>query len=367
MSDEFYLNKALQEARPYQGMTAPNPAVGALVVKEGEILGMGAHEGCGKPHGEVMAIASAKKSVGGATLYVTLEPCCHQGRTPPCTDLLVREGIGRVVYGYEDPNPVVRGKGAQYLREKGIEVVHLPLPAISAFYQAYAHWWQYGRPWVTAKLAMSLDGCIAGEKGAPVKLTGEEAHRKTHTLRREADALLTSVLTLQRDNPQFNVRLEGEVISKPVLVVDRKGNFPLGCQLERTAQSIILFHGPGVPKERLDAFEKASLRCIEIPEGEGGLDLKALLQAIGSLGYHHVFQETGGNLFSNMIKAQLVQKAYLYIAPQWLGPKAYPAFQGDQSQCLSLLKERKWHLCGEDMMYEMNRSNVLFNEEALHV
>src|SRR5688572_12392757 len=160
VSPENLLRAALDEARRGRGLCAPNPAVGAVLVQKDFIVSKGYHHGAGLPHAEVEALADVREDLSQATLYVTLEPCCHQGRTPPCTRFLIERGIKKVVYGHQDPNPVVAGKGEAELRAAGVEVTHLPLPEVERFYRSYDHWTRTGRPFVTAKLALSLDGKI---------------------------------------------------------------------------------------------------------------------------------------------------------------------------------------------------------------
>src|SRR3990167_2136538 len=166
------LKQALSLAESQRGFCAPNPSVGALVVKEGELIAEGVHRGPMKPHAEVEAIHHAGNQAEGASLYVTLEPCCHWGRTPPCTDLIVKSRIKAVYYAFQDPNPKVAGQGAKQLQAAGIECHSVELPEVTDFYRSYHYWIREGRPWVTAKLAISLDGKIAGPHGEPVSLTG---------------------------------------------------------------------------------------------------------------------------------------------------------------------------------------------------
>ncbi|MGB6976420.1 MAG: bifunctional diaminohydroxyphosphoribosylaminopyrimidine deaminase/5-amino-6-(5-phosphoribosylamino)uracil reductase RibD, partial [Gammaproteobacteria bacterium] len=240
-----YLLEALELAELRRGFCAPNPAVGAVVVKQGRVLATGYHKASGQPHAEAEALGSLGDEARGATLYVTLEPCCHLGKkTPPCTELLIARGIREVYYGFTDPNPQVAGLGAQALQAAGIPCKHVPLASIDEFYQSYAHWWQTRQPWLTAKLALSLDGKIAGAKGKRMNITGAELQQYTHTLRHQADALLTTARTILNDDPQMNVRLGDKVIAKPLYIIDRELYLPLTARIWQTAKTICILHKP---------------------------------------------------------------------------------------------------------------------------
>ncbi|WP_304985754.1 bifunctional diaminohydroxyphosphoribosylaminopyrimidine deaminase/5-amino-6-(5-phosphoribosylamino)uracil reductase RibD [Coxiella-like endosymbiont] len=184
-NSEVYLKQALEFAEIRRGFCAPNPAVGAILVKDNKIISTGFHKRNGLPHAEVEAINSAGENVKGADLYVTLEPCCHYGKTPPCTDLIIKTGIKSVYYSLADPNPNVFNKGAQALKQAGIDCFLLEIPEIKSFYKSYSYWTANKRSWITIKLALSLDGKIAGIKGKPVALTGEELKLYTHEFRKK--------------------------------------------------------------------------------------------------------------------------------------------------------------------------------------
>src|SRR3990167_7826390 len=209
---DYYLNEALVLAKKRRGFCAPNPSVGAVIVKNRKMIGSANHWAAGYFHAERQALMEIGKKAKGASLYVTLEPCCHWGKTPPCTDIIIHSGIKKVFYAARDPNPIISGKGIQILKSAGILCEQIKLPAIDLFYQSYYYWTQHHLPWVTAKLAMSLDGKIAGPQGEPVSLTGAQLNTFTHQSRRESDAILTTVNTIIHDDPQMNVRLHDEII-----------------------------------------------------------------------------------------------------------------------------------------------------------
>ncbi|MFU8797439.1 MAG: bifunctional diaminohydroxyphosphoribosylaminopyrimidine deaminase/5-amino-6-(5-phosphoribosylamino)uracil reductase RibD [Gammaproteobacteria bacterium] len=322
----IFLIHALSLAESRRGFCAPNPSVGAVVVKEGRVIGSGCHWAAGHPHAEVAALAGlTPNETAGATLYVTLEPCCHWGKTPPCTDLIIQHKIHQVIYGYQDPNPIVSGKGHQLLLEAGVPCIHVALPEIDTFYVSYAHWVKTGRPYVTAKLALSLDGCIAGKNGEPVAITGPVAQQFTHQQRLRADAILTTSRTICQDDPQLNIRLDNQpIISKTIYILDRHKKVPLSARIFKTGAPVILLQDD-----------------IKLPE---------ILDKIGQDGIQDLFVEAGGTCFSQLVKEHLVQRAFILVAPKWLNGQR--AFEGD-NDILSHTVQRVWKILGEDALCEV--------------
>jgi diaminohydroxyphosphoribosylaminopyrimidine deaminase/5-amino-6-(5-phosphoribosylamino)uracil reductase len=353
MHDSEYLIQALDLARPRQGFTAPNPAVGAIAVQAGKVISRGTHWASGHPHAEVEALRAVSPQTAGVTLYVTLEPCCHWGKTPPCTRLLIERGVQRVVYAYRDPNPKVSGKGEAELREAGIECQHLPLAEIDTFYAPYRHWVETGLPWVTAKLALSFDGKIAGPEGVPQKLSGPELDSFTHRCRQKSDAILTTVKTIQRDDPQLNVRLSASPQSKPIYVLDRLATLSTTKRIFDSATRIEIFCDAGAPKENLNRLAVHNVRCRPIASTDQGLDPRAVLSEIGKDGVHALWIEAGGRLFESLADAGLLQNAYLYVCPRWLGEKAVAAFREPQPGWLSKAKDIRWQEFGRDSLCEL--------------
>ncbi len=343
--DSRYLRQALDEADARLGLTCPNPAVGAVLVRGEEVVGVGSHWGAGSAHAEVGAVERAGERARGATLYVTLEPCCHHGRTPPCTDLIKQSGIERVVYGLRDPNPLVAGKGAEALNQAGIPCALLALPDVEAFYESYRHWTTTGLPWVTAKLAVSQDGRIAGPNGAPIQLTGEEAFQLTHDARRRTAAILTTVKTVQADDPSLNARGEGGVLAKPVFVLDRRAEFPLTAKLWKTSERLVLFHGADAPLDSVAALKDQGAEAVELPSGELGLSLESALRFIGEAGYHSLWVEAGGKLFQRLLQEKRVNRARVYVAPVTVG-EGVPAFVPESF--LSTAASVRWSKAGAD-------------------
>ena len=239
--------------------------------------------------------------------------------------MLIKKQVARVVYGYQDPNPIVDGQGHEKLIAAGIICDYRPLPEAQAFYESYAYWHKHKRPFLTAKLAVSADGKIAGEGKRPVKMTGELTNQFTHLQRKMSDAILTSVKTIIQDDPELNVRLGENIQSKPIYILDRSLQFPLFARVMQTAQSITVFHDKKLDaKERLP-FTKHNILCVPIPCHEEKLDLECILDYLGKQGLHDIWLEAGAILFNELVERGLAQRVYLYHAPCLLGKTAYPA------------------------------------------
>lgn len=347
--DKQYLEAALAQAEKGLGICAPNPAVGAVLVQKDFVISMGYHHGRGLPHAEVEALSGVGEESRGATLYVTLEPCCHWGLTPPCTELLIKAGLSRVVYAVKDPNPKVSGKGEAELRQAGVACERLSLPQADRFYRSYVHWTQTGLPWVTAKLALSLDGKIAGAEGEPVSITGEELSRLTHEERRRADAILTSERTITRDNPRLDSRIGTDTTKKPLYVVDRGARTKPEARVFETASKLTFFHGDA-PSERLAALAKRGAELVAVREKNGRLSLEEVISHIGKDGRHSLWVEAGGSLFGSLWTEKRLNRALWYVGLKWLGSDALPAFP--KGIDLSGV-EARWEARGRDAFCEM--------------
>jgi len=349
--DSGYLRQALAQAEIRRGQTSPNPAVGAVLVRDGQVVGLGHHWGAGFPHAEVGAVEAAAGKAVGATLYVTLEPCCHTDkRTPPCTKLIRESGITRVVYGYRDPNPKVSGRGQAVLEEAGIACEYLLLPEIEKFYEGYRRWTLTARPQVTAKIAVSLDGKIAGREGARLALTGETAAALTHSGRKRADAILTTVRTVGNDDPRLDARVESGEVPKPVFVLDRLAQMPLEAKLWKTAKGLVVLHGDEAPAENVAKLSEQGATLIQIGLDESGLDLNDALAAVGKLGFHTLWVEAGGKLFQSLLRKRLLSRALVYVAPVVVG-EGTPAFSVP-SPALESAKAVSWSQAGRDAVGE---------------
>lgn len=352
MAHTHYLQQALALAQQWRGFCAPNPAVGVVVVKNGNVIATGTHLGAGHPHAEAEAFKQlSPESARDATVYVTLEPCCHQGRTPPCTALLIDLGVKAVYYGFTDPNPIVSGRGEQLLRAAGIECQQITLPEINDFYQSYLYWMTTKRPWVTAKLAMSLDGKIAGPHGQRIAITGPEAQIFTHQWRKRSDAILTTAKTIICDDPQLNVRLPEAHYKKPVYVIDAHLSLPRTAQLLQTAAQLTVFHQPQASPQNREWLVSQGVHCVPILSNHGKIDLGSVLDCIGHDGMHDVLLEAGGICFSAFMTEKHIQRAFIYVALKWLGNNAQSAF-ANNADLFRQAHAIQWHALGDDAVCE---------------
>lgn len=348
-----YLLQALDLARPRLGFCAPNPAVGAIIVKNQQVIGSGSHFACGEPHAEVKALEQAGSAAAGATIYITLEPCCHQGRTPPCTTALLEYGISEVVYAFQDPNPQMAGKGAALLQQQGVSVQHVTVPEIDEFYQAYSHWTLTKLPSLTAKIALSLDGKIAGVNSEPLAITDQSANEFTHQQRLHSDCLLTTSKTILNDDPSMNARITAEIISKPIFILDRNLTTPLDAKIFTTTSQQYFFHQADVAPETKQALENLGATCIEVPVENAKLSLPHVIQAIGEFGMHKVWIEVGGTCLQQLIQANLLKKLYIYIAAKTYGNSFTAAFD-QQLDLAQTAKDISWSNLGNDGLCEVN-------------
>ena len=326
MPHQTFLLRCIELAATRLGFCAPNPAVGCVIVKDDKIIAEGFHWGCGYHHAEVDALNKLQNDEArGATLYVSLEPCCHYGRTPPCTERIKIAGIKNVFFGFKDPNPIVAGKGQAALIEAGITCELIALPEINHFYEAYAYWTQTKLPFVTAKLAMSADHKIALENRKPAKITGKECNQLTHQYRLESDAILTTIETIIHDDPQLNARLNTIEISKAIYILDTHCRLPLTSKIFQTAKSITVFHSENADTKLMAALEKKSVRCIAIAENNVGLNLNHVLEKMGLDGVQQLWIEAGERCFNAFLKQDLLHRAVIYVSPNVLGETAISA------------------------------------------
>lgn len=349
-----YLKQALSLAALRRGFCAPNPCVGAILVRDGKIIANGYHFASGSLHAEANALNKIDdQQAKGATLYVTLQPCCHTDKkTPPCTQLLIEKKIAKVIYAFRDPNPAVSDHADKQLQQAGIICIQQSLPEIDRFYASYLFWWQHKRPFVTAKLALSLNGKIAGQAGQRIQLTSKIAQQFTHQQRKQADAILTTAKTIRSDNPSLNVRLENTTIAKPIYILDSDLNTPPSAHIFNTAQYITFFYAANLDSNKHKKYNQNNLRFVPIKPEQHGLNLLEILQQIAKDGYHDLWIEAGGNCFQNFAQKQCLQRAFIYVAPIWLDQKAQSAFT--DPDVLSQAKPSPPVPLGEDMFFEFN-------------
>ncbi|RJR38646.1 MAG: bifunctional diaminohydroxyphosphoribosylaminopyrimidine deaminase/5-amino-6-(5-phosphoribosylamino)uracil reductase RibD [Deltaproteobacteria bacterium] len=331
---------ALSLAAKGAGRVSPNPMVGAVVVKEDRIIGRGYHRAYGKPHAEVEALKKAGAAAQGADLYVTLEPCNHQGKTPPCTQAVLNAGIRRVVMATRDPNPRVNGGGAEFLQAQGVQVeIGLLADEARRLNEAWFKWVETGLPFVVAKAACSLDGKIATAGGESQWLTGEQARAFGHHLRHQLDAILVGVGTVLADDPQLTTRLPSPKTENrkpktenhprdPVrIVLDSRLRLPLSARLlhlDSTAPTWIACT-PVAPRDKIQDLQELGAEVLMLPSEPGGLvALKPLLAELGSRRVQSLLVEGGAETLGSFFDQRLVDKFYFFYAPKILGGKTAP-------------------------------------------
>lgn len=320
MNDYEYMRMALQLAEKGVGWVAPNPMVGAVIVKDGRIIGKGYHEKYGLAHAERNALAACKEDPRGATMYVNLEPCCHHGKQPPCVDAILEAGISHVLVGSADPNPMVSGKGVRILREHGVRVTeNVMKEECDRLNQVFLHYIQTKRPYVVMKYAMTMDGKIAAYTGASKWITGKEARRHVHQQRHRYRAILVGVGTVLADDPLLTCRIEGG--RNPIRVVcDSHLRMPLSSQLAATAKQVLTVIATCcTDREKYTAYEKVGCRILTVPQKDGHVDLQILMQKLGQQKIDSVLIEGGGTLNWSALESGIVQKVQAYLAPKLLG------------------------------------------------
>ncbi|NBV49661.1 bifunctional diaminohydroxyphosphoribosylaminopyrimidine deaminase/5-amino-6-(5-phosphoribosylamino)uracil reductase RibD [bacterium] len=313
-----FIKEALAEARKRKGYTYPNPAVGAVLVANQQVVGRGMHWAAGQPHAEVEALRGVREAAG-TTLFVTLEPCCHFGKTPPCTDLIQEKKISRVVYAHADPNPQVSGKGAQILRDAGIEVSYIQDPEVDDFYRSYDFWTRHQRTWLTAKLALTKDFGTSGESGERLFISGPEANAYTHRRRSEADVLITSESTIRIDNPLFTVRLGKQVIKKPICILDREFRCALDSDIIKNALQTIWVGDHNRIETGKQRFLGLKGQVLGLESSKNLLRLEGLSSLLAQQGFHEAWIECGPRVFTELVKNQWVQEVVLYLSKKIAG------------------------------------------------
>ena len=360
MSDELYMSRALKLAEKARGRTSPNPMVGAVVVKDGSVAGEGFHARAGTAHAEVVALRAAGEDARGATLYVNLEPCCVQGRTPPCTEAVMAAGIARVVSAMEDPNPAVRGRGHEILRRAGIEVVTGVLePAAKRLNEVFAKYTTTGRPFVYLKCAMTLDGKIATSNGDSKWVTGEQARLRVHKLRDAVDAVMVGRRTIDRDDPSLTTRLPQEDGRDAIrIVLDGKALTNPDARvltIESAAPTWIVV-SDDADAGKVDALRAAGAEIIEVPGQDGVIDISQLMVRLGKLGVTSLLIEGGAEVNAAAFESRIVDKYVFFVAPKIVGGEdALPPISGtgvtDMADALRL-SECEVERVGDDVLIQ---------------
>ena len=372
MSDAQFMRLALRLARRGYGATSPNPMVGAVLVKGGKIIGRGWHRRAGFPHAEIEAFRDAQKrghSPRGATLYVTLEPCCTHGRTPPCTEAIIAAGIPRVVIGATDPNPQHAGKGFKILRRAGTEVVHgILADECAKLNEAFNHWIVHRTPFVTVKAAMTLDGKIATASGESKWITGEKARAHGMKLRQSSDALLVGVNTILADDPSLTARTRmedgGWKMARPLrrIVLDSRARTPLDAKVvsDEFAALTTIVVSKAAPKNRVKALANktnvivAPVSRSSLVTRHSSLNLRWLLKKLGAENVTRLLVEGGGEVNASFLLGGLAQRVAFFYAPKILGGRdSRKAVAGEGAKSLAdvlQLREVEWRRLGEDLL-----------------
>ena len=325
IEDQKYMQRAIELAAKGGGWTNPNPNVGAVIVKDGRIIGEGYHERCGQLHAERNAFAHLTEDASGATIYVTLEPCCHYGKTPPCTEAIIEHNIARVVIGSRDPNPLVAGKGAKLLREKGIVVEEdFMREECDKLNAIFFHHITTGKPYVAMKYAMTLDGKIATRTGASKWITGDKAREHVHTKRSRYAAILAGIGTVLADDPMLNARIDNA--HQPVrVIVDTSLRIPMDSNIVKSAgeyKTIVAcksLEQPDKQIEKKNQLEELGITVVELPLVDGHVSLKSLMEYLASQGLDSVYIEGGGQIHESALKEGIVNHVYAYVAPKIFG------------------------------------------------
>lgn len=352
--DLFWMGEALRLARRGEGLTRPNPPVGALVVRGNVAAGRGYHRKAGGPHAEVYALRQAGSQARGGTLYVTLEPCCTWGRTPPCTDAILAAGIRRVVVATRDPNPRHAGRGLAVLRRAGLRVdTGVREGEARDLIAPFAVWIRRRRPMVTLKLAASLDGGIADATGRSKWISGESSRREAHDLRRRSDAIMVGAGTVLADDPSLLPRpARGRCPFR--IVVDARGHVSPEARVFRGREEggTLVATTRRCPASRCAAYAMAGAEVVVLPGSGGGVSLPALFRHLGRAGILRVMVEGGGTLAESLFRAGLVDEMVLFLAPLVIGGQGVRSVGGRgwllrRAPRLRLVEERR---CGDDVM-----------------
>lgn len=360
MDHEQYMRRALELALQAEGRTSPNPLVGAVIVRDGQVVGEGYHHKAGEPHAEVNALREAGDKARGAAIYVTLEPCCHHGRTGPCCEALIEAGITEVVAAMVDPNPKVAGQGIKRLEAAGIKVtVGILENEARDINQSFLKRIQTGLPYVILKTAMTLDGKIAAASGDSRWVTGEAARNMVHEMRNRYDAVMVGANTVLKDDPQLNVRLERSGTRNPVrVIVDGALDIPLTARVVTTIneQATVVLTSHQASQTKIAEFSKAGVQVIPVAGSPDNIDLEQGLRILAEQGISSIMVEGGGGLNWSLIKRGLIDYWYAFIAMKAVGGAQAPTPVGGEG--FKLMNEavpmvvKQWRAAGDDLLVE---------------
>lgn len=363
MNHDSYMALALELAQKGQGAVAPNPMVGAIIVKDDKIIGQGYHAVYGGPHAEINAFSSCSQDPKGATLYVTLEPCCHYGKTPPCTEAIIRHGIKTVVIGTRDPNPKVSGKGVEALRANGIEVIEdVLLEACVEINRAFIHHIKTQMPYIALKYAMTIDGKIASKTGHSKWISNEASRERVQELRKQFHGIMVGIGTVLKDDPLLTYRANSAY--NPIRIIcDRRLETPLHYNIPLTSHDVKTYYicselylESQEGQQKAGALKKRGGLIVGVPEKNGHINLTLAMKQMGELGIQSILLEGGSRLNEAMIASQLVDYLYAFIAPKILGGEtAYTPVSGLGVETMGdavILKLEKMTVINEDILLE---------------
>ena len=355
MTHEQYMKRALHIAA--RGRTSPNPMVGAVVVKDGQIVGEGYHRRAGEPHAEVVALQKAGEKARGGVLYVTLEPCCHYGRTPPCTKAIIASGIAEVYAAMEDPDPNVAGKGFAELMQAGVRV-HYPLLEEGArrLNEAYIKHRTTSLPFVILKSAMSLDGRIATRTGDSKWITSQQSRMIVHRVRSRVDAIVVGAQTARVDNPQLTARIGRKVFYPLRVVVTKSGNLPVDLEIFREPGQCLVACPEDLESSFQEGWLKAGARVIPLPVIDGRVSMSALMKELGQMGCLTVLIEGGGEVAAAALEECVVDKVMFFYAAKIIGGRnAVSAISGSGATsvgCAVIVRDMRVQRVGSDFLIE---------------
>ena len=360
MNDSHFMNMALDLAVKGEGSASPNPMVGAVVVKDGLVVGSGYHKIAGGPHAEVNALDAAGSLAKGATLYVTLEPCNHTGRTPPCTRKILDSGVGRVVAAMKDPNKNVAGQGAEFLEQNGVPVTTGVCEAqAKKLNEAFIKYVSTGRPFVIAKCAATLDGRIATRTGDSRWVTGESARQFVHQLRHKTDAIMVGINTIRHDDPSLTTRLPGLEGSDPVrIILDTHLSISRDARVLRQTSAVptILVTGPTAPADKKKALENIGAQVCEVSLKNELIDMNPLMEQLGAMELTSLLIEGGSRVLASAFNRAVVDKVLFFYAPKILGgDDGIPICSGkgaaQMNKCI-MINDISVHRLGDDVLIE---------------
>jgi diaminohydroxyphosphoribosylaminopyrimidine deaminase/5-amino-6-(5-phosphoribosylamino)uracil reductase len=321
-ADYAFMAYALRLAEKGLYSTTPNPRVGCVIANNGKIVGSGWHERAGQPHAEIIALNAAREAARGGVVYVTLEPCGHHGRTPPCTNSLIEGGIAKIIIAMADPNPLVSGRGCTLLQQAGIAVQTGLLSAEAhALNVGFVSRMLHKKPWIRLKVAASLDGKTALNNGTSQWITGEAARKDGHRWRARSCAIMTGIGTVKSDNPQLTVRHVQTSRQPKKVIVDSHLAIPLDARLLQ-GETVLIFTANSENQEKKAALEKMGMQVIVLPDAEGMVDLRKMMTTLADFGINEVLVEAGRSLSSALVNAGLVDEMIIYFAPHLIGDDA---------------------------------------------